>query len=345
MRVALDVTPTTAGTTGVARYAAAMAVELRALGVDVAAFAIGRGPHAPPPGTRRLPVPLRVVQRSWQLTRRPSVEQLVGRIDLAHCLDLQPAPSRAPRVMTAHDLLAITRPDLHSARQVQQQHRQLRAMRTADLVLANSAVTAQDLLEHGVPADRIVVTPLGMTPPAEQVVPRAGRYALAVGELAARKNLLVLVEAFRDARLPDGAELLLVGPQGYQAQDVLARAGGRVRVLGRVDDAELATLYAGATAFCFPSLAEGFGLPVLEAMQAGAPVLVSDLPVLHEVAQDAARYLPAQDVSAWRAALEDLFADEAARTAMSRRGREVAAGRTWKQTAGATLAAYERLLG
>lgn len=345
MRVALDVTPTTAGSTGVARYAAAMERELRALGVDVAAFAIGRGPHPAPAGTRRLRVPLRLVQRSWQLTDRPRVEHLVGRVDVAHCLDLQPAPSRAACVMTAHDLLAVTRPELHSARQVQQQHQQLRAMRNADLVLANSVVTAEALVDSGVPADRVVVTPLGVSPSPAGVVPHPGRYILAVGELASRKNLLLLIEAFRAARLPKDAELLLVGPAGHEADTVLAGTGGRVRALGRVDDLALAGLYAGATAFAFPSLAEGFGLPVLEALEAGAPVLASDLPVLHEVALDAARYLPAHDARAWSAALEQLFADGAARAAMAARGREVAAGRTWKATAAATLAAYERLLG
>jgi glycosyltransferase involved in cell wall biosynthesis len=345
MRVALDLTPAASGSTGVARYALSLHDALRDLGVDVAAFAVGRGRCAVPTGTRRVGVPLRVVQRGWQLTGRPRVEQLVGAVDLAHCLDLVPAPSRAPQVMTAHDLLSLTRPELHSVAQVRQQQAQLVALRRADLVLANSAVTAQALADHGVAADRVVVTPLGATPPRDAVTPRAGRYVLAVGELAVRKNLLLLIDAFRAARLPADVELLLVGPDGHQAQQVLEHTGDRVRALGRVDDAQLAALYAGATVFCFPSLAEGFGLPVLEALVAGTPVLASDLEIIREVAGDAARLLPPQDVAAWTAALEELFADEATRSAMSRRGRAVAAGRTWEATARATHDAYRRLLG
>lgn len=344
MRVALDLTPAASGSTGVARYALSLHRELLGLGVDVAAFAVGRGAHPVPSGTRRVGAPLRAVQRVWALTGRPRVEQLVGPVDLAHCLDLVPAPSRAPVVMTAHDLLALTHPELHSASQVRQQRAQLPALRRADLVLANSAVTAQALVDHGVAPERVVVTPLGASPLPDGVVPRAGRYALAVGELATRKNLLMLIDAFRDAALPEDVELLLVGPEGHEAEQVLARAGGRVRALGRVDDGELTALYAGATVFCFPSLAEGFGLPVLEAMQAGAPVLASDLDIVREVAGDAALRLPPHDPSAWRGALEELFADPDRRDGMRAAGRSVAAGRTWSETARCTLEAYRTLL-
>lgn len=344
MRVALDLTPATTGSTGVSRYARCLYDGLQPLDVEVVPFAVGRGPHPPPPGTHRCRAPLRVVQRSWSLTRRPAVERWVGSVDLMHCLDLVPAPSRAPTVMTAHDLLALTRPELHSPSQVDQQRAQLRALLRADLVLANSEVTGQQLVDHGVRQDRVVVTRLGCAPPPSDVKPYPGRYVLAVGELAARKNLGLLAEAFLAARLPQDVRLLLAGPDGHAAASVRALLGDRVRALGRVDDATLASLYAGATAFCFPSLAEGFGLPVLEAMRAGAPVLASDLPILHEVAGDAARFLSPYDATAWASALEELVADPASVQELREQGRTHAAGMTWDATARATLDAYRSLL-
>jgi glycosyltransferase involved in cell wall biosynthesis len=344
MRVALDVTPAMTGATGVARYTREMHRELSGLDVQVAAFAIGRGPHAAPVGTRHIGVPLRAVQSFWRLTGQPTVERLVGRVDIAHTLDLQPAPSRCPQVMTAHDLLAISHPHLHSPGQVRQQLAQLQGFRAADLVLADSYVTAQALLDNGVAAARLRVAPLGYRPSPEPVTPAPGTYLLAIGELAARKNLLVLIEAFRAARIPEDYELLLVGPTGYGSEEVLAHVGGRVRHLGRVDDAHLASLLAGATLFCFPSLAEGFGLPVLEAMGAGTPVLASDLDVLREVAGPCARYAPPQDVEAWTSAIEELLTDPAMRESMSRTGLEAAHGRTWRATAEATVAAYREVL-
>ena len=344
MRVALDVTAAIAGTTGVSRYARELHRELGVAGVDVAAFAVGRGTYPLPEGARHVAVPLRVVHQSWQRLGLPRAEHLVGPVDLSHCLDLVPAPSKAPRVMTAQDLLAVRHPDLHSARQVQQQMHQLAAMRTADLVLAISEATAEDCVAQGVPAEHVEVTLLGASEPPPGVVPHPGKYLLAVGELTPRKNLTTLISAFRAARLPEEVELLLVGPDGYAAQSVAAQVGGRVQALGRVDDEQLASLYAGAIAFCFPTIAEGFGLPVLEAMQHGTPVLASDLPVLHEVAHDAAHYVAALDVVAWSRALEDIVSDGDRRREMATRGRAVAAGRTWAVTAAATLAAYKAVL-
>jgi glycosyltransferase involved in cell wall biosynthesis len=344
MRIALDVTPITAGSTGVARYARELHVSLVEAGVDVVTYAIGRGPHPAPEGTHHLRVPLRAVQRMWQVVGRPRVEDLVGPVDLVHCLDLLPTPSRAPCVMTAHDLVALELPALHSPRQVETQRRQLAAFGRADLVLADSRATAAALVQRGVPADRVTVVPLGLSDPGPITSHDRGPYLLAVGELAARKNLPVLIEAFRAARLPEQVELLLVGPEGFGAEGTTSLLGGRVRALGRVDDATLAGLYAGATALCFPSLAEGFGLPVLEAMRAGTPVIASDLDVLREVAGDAAVYVAASDVRAWSAALERVVDDQDLRAKLARAGIAASEGRTWAVTAAATVAAYEKVL-
>jgi glycosyltransferase involved in cell wall biosynthesis len=344
MRIALDVTPATTGGTGVARYASELHAALLRKDIDVRAYAIGRGPYPAPAGARRSRLPLRLAHASWQVTGRPRAEDLVGPVDLVHCLDLLPTPSRAPSVMTAHDLLAVEHPELHSARQVQLQRKQLAAFSRADLVIANSETTGRALVRHGIVESKVTVAPLGCSPVEGEPAPEPGNYVLAVGELAARKNLPMLIEAFRAAQLPEAMELRLVGPEGHGATGATDLLGGRVRAMGRVDDARLARLYAGATALCFPSLAEGFGLPVLEAMAAGTPVIASDLEVLREVAGDAALFVPPTDLRGWVAALERVAADEALRRRMQAAGRAAAAGRTWDATAASTVTAYERLL-
>jgi glycosyltransferase involved in cell wall biosynthesis len=247
--------------------------------------------------------------------------------------------------MTAHDLVALEHPDLHSTEQVRMQQRQLIAFARSERVLANSNATARALVRHGISADRVTVTALGLGKPIQPVASRRGPYLLAVGELAARKNLPVLIEAFRAADLPNELELLLVGPEGFGAERITPLLGGRVQALGRVDDATLVGLYEGATALCFPSLAEGFGLPVLEAMRAGTPVIASDLEVFREVAGAAALFVPPTDVRAWVSALERLVADEQLRGQLGAAGRAGAEGRTWAATAAATVAAYEQVLG
>ena len=118
----------------------------------------------------------------------------------------------------------------------------------------------------------------------------------------------------------------------------------RVFTVGPVDDATLSGLYAAATALCFPSLAEGFGLPVLEAMAAGLPVVASDIEVVREVAGDAARLVPPGDVGAWRHALEDVATDPATLQRMAAAGRARAGRFSWDRTAELTVAAYRRVL-
>jgi glycosyltransferase involved in cell wall biosynthesis len=181
--------------------------------------------------------------------------------------------------------------------------------------------------------------PAGIEPP----------YVLAVGNLEPRKNLGVLISAFR--RLPERApevreRLVLVGQQGFRAGSIRAEAAdlvasGRVTFTGYVSDERLVALLAGATAFAFPSLYEGFGLPVVEAMAAGAPTLASDIPVMREVAGDAAVLLPTRDPDAWAEAIAELSRDPARRSELAEHGRRRAAGYSWKHTADAVLRALE----
>jgi alpha-1,3-rhamnosyl/mannosyltransferase len=167
-------------------------------------------------------------------------------------------------------------------------------------------------------------------------------YVLMTGTLEPRKNIVRALEAFAGlpADLRDGFELLLAGPRGWQTDEIdaaLSRFGDRVRRLGHVDDAELPALYAGATAFLYPSLREGFGLPVLEAMAAGTAVVTSGISSLPEVGGDAVRYVDPHDVDSIRDGLAEILDDAERREALAAAGRERARSFTWERTARETL--------
>lgn len=346
MRVGLDVTAVTTGGTGVARYVRQLTAALGREDVQLALLAFGRGRRPAPDGTRQLRIPLRILHAGWGAVAWPSVERLVGPVDLVHAPDLRPPPTRAPVVMTVHDLAAVDLPALHSPRRVAAQRAQLDAARSAAIVFAVSRATADRLVAHGVDGDRIVVTPLGHTPlppPGPRTV--APPFVLAVGEIAPRKNLPLLVRAFRAAALSQDMRLVIAGPHGQDTEAVLAAADDRVVLLGPVDDATLARLYGDATALCFPSRAEGFGLPVLEAMAAGLPVVASDLEVLREVAGPAAVLVDSLDENGWIDALRTVTDDEQLRRRLIADGRRRAAEFTWTATAEATLTGYRKAAG
>ncbi len=168
-------------------------------------------------------------------------------------------------------------------------------------------------------------------------------YVLMTGTLEPRKNVARAVEAF--AGLPEavraGRELLLAGPRGWDMAEIdaaIAHHPEGVRALGHVPEESLPGLYAGADVFLYPSLREGFGLPVLEAMAAGTAVVTSDVSSLPEVGGDAARYVDPRSVESIRATLAELLEDELLRRRVGARGRERAREFSWERTARETLA-------
>lgn len=349
MRVALDVTPVISGSTGVARYTATLEAELRSRDIDVRAFAIGRGRGQLPPGVRRLGIPLRAVQRAWRLGLPPRAEQLVRGADLVHSCDLVPPPTRRPLVVTVHDLAALDRPDLHPVRAYRQARARLESLNDATVVLPNSQATADALARHGVSGSRVMVVRHAPPPCDEKPpMPEERPYLLAVGELAARKDYPTLLRAFATGSAGDH-RLIIVGPVGFRGEETLKLAGeldlaDRLVIAGRVDDGKLASLYAGATALCFPSLAEGFGLPLVEAMRAGIPIVASDIDATREIAGDAAMRFPAGDVSALAEALRTITTDAELRARLATAGKQRAGLFTWERTATGTVAAYRQAL-
>jgi glycosyltransferase involved in cell wall biosynthesis len=219
-----------------------------------------------------------------------------------------------------HDLIPVTHPEYARPGGAEKHARRIETLRReAAFVIANSAATASGLAAHwrGWPAPRVEAAPLGIDTPAPADAARRDRpYFLMVGTIEPRKNHLLLLHIWRQmaqegptATIP---ELLLVGRRGWeneQVVDLLERAPGirpHVRELGAVPERELAALYRGAQALLMPSFAEGFGLPVAEALSVGTPVLASNIPAHREVAGAAARYLSPIDGEGWMSAIREM---------------------------------------
>lgn len=350
LRVAMDLTPVITGSTGVARYARHLSNALTHAGVTLLPYAIGRATYPVPPGVRHIRVPLRLAHRLWATVGWPPIDSVAPRADLVHTLDLVAPPVRRPSVATVHDLDAIERPDLHSPRSVSAQRAQLSSLDRVQIVLANSETTRRALGRHGIDPERVVVGRLGLAPlptvdPA--VFPGVDRYVLCVGSLDVRKGQDILIRAA--GKVPE-LTVVLAGPDGWRAEEIRSaaqRMGDRVRVLGPVDDARLASLYRGAAAVCVPSRAEGFGLVIIEAMSAGVPIVASDLEATREVGGEVVVFVPPDDPDALAAALAAATVPSDGRELGGRAeaGRVRAAAFTWEATAEATIAAYRRALG
>lgn len=226
------------------------------------------------------------------------------------------------------------------------------AARRSARLLCISEATAQALVSHFPRASgRVLVAPLGVTPalstqldPTEAASLPSKGFVLAVGTLEPRKNLPRLVDAYRSLgeSLQRRHPLVVVGALGWETGETLRALqalGERCTMLGHVSDAALAELYRRCALFCYPSLGEGFGLPVLEAMAAGAPVLTSNVSSLPEVGGDAVAYADPRDVRDIARALQSLLEDAPASAELGARGLERAREFTWARFAELTLSA------
>ncbi|QEC46252.1 glycosyltransferase family 4 protein [Baekduia soli] len=257
--------------------------------------------------------------------------------------------TRCPTAVTVHDLVAFERPQwaLGSAGRIERATAGL-AVRRARALPCDSAATRADLVRRFPRvAGRAVAVPLAADAAFARPVARPGHpdleapYLLAVGTLEPRKNLERLIAAWvaLDPAVRGGHLLALVGPRGWDDAPILgaAREAG-ARLLGRVGEDELRALYAGCAGFAYPSLYEGFGLPVLEAMAAGAPVITSTASSLPEVAGDAALLVDPGDTDAIGAAITRLLTEPGLADDLRARGRARAAQFSWERTARETLA-------
>jgi glycosyltransferase involved in cell wall biosynthesis len=253
-----------------------------------------------------------------------------------------------PGVATVHDLAFEEFPGDFAPR-TRVKYRQLarRAVRSAERVIVDAEFTRSDLERRwGIEPDRIHVVPLAAALPAGEQEPPPGPYLLAIGDLRAKKNLGRLVEAYARLRA-EGLEhrLVLAGLDTGEGEAVRRAAGDApVELAGYVSDARLDALLRGADLLVHPSLYEGFGFVVLEAMERGCPVAVSDATCLPETAGDAAELFDARDTSAIARAVAAVLDDPGRRAELVDAGRRHAAGFDWARTASQTLDVYREVL-
>ena len=288
------------------------------------------------------------------------------RYELYHELNSVPLGFPAPVVLTILDLSVRLYPETHPGVRVEIFNRYFyNSLKHVRRIITISGAIKKELVEMlGVPTDRIDVIHLAADehfrpiPPAQvrgylrqQGLPE--RYILYLGTLEPRKNLAFLLRAYADLpfRLRSRFPLVLAGFKGWPGDDSPYRAlereveelglNDRVIFTGFVPEADLPFLYNGAVAFVFPSIYEGFGLPPLEAMQCGVPVIASDVPALAEVIGGAGDLLRVEDQSAWTAGLAKVLEDAEYREELSRRGISRARSFSWDKCARQTIATYE----
>jgi glycosyltransferase involved in cell wall biosynthesis len=294
---------------------------------------------------RRVPYPYGV-RLAWSRIGAPPVERLAGRLDVFHPSDwMQPAQRGGIRAATVCDLVPLYDPAWTTPRT----RRMLRAKledtaRRCDVVFAISGHTAEEVVDRlRIPEARVRVAYPGIDPryrPDGEREQRAGPYILAVGTIEPRKNLGVLLDAFELLRRdrPE-VELVVAGPAGWGDQPDLRRPG--VAAIGYADAERLARLYRGAAALAFPSRFEGFGMPIVEAMASGLPVVASAHPSLDEAAGSAALRCDPDDAAELATALASaLEKPELLRSA----GLEHAARFTWEACGEAVLDGYRSVL-
>lgn len=296
---------------------------------------------------RSMPLAAPWLYETWLRVGWPKVETVTGPVDLVHATGLIPPPSDAPLVATLHDVAWRHRPDHFTRHGVRVFERSLAAIRErATLVLCPSSNTMLDAERAGIDTDRLRLVPWGVeTTTVADVDRRAVReryglpdeFLLFVGTVEPRKNLRRLIEAIEGMhrRLP----LVVAGAPGWGDTGIVEHDW--VRFIGFVDADELPALYASAAVFCYPSEREGFGMPVLEAMSQGAPVVTSIGTSTEEVAGGAAVLVDPFDVDDIRRGIEEALAR---RSELRVYGLRQAARRQWSETARLTVAAYREAL-
>ncbi len=376
MRIAIDLSPALHQKAGLGRYARTLAEHLvtQDTASQYVAFAYGKFQDAGlPPVLRVLPranIPLDA--RPWRMgvwgahALGIGLDRFMPRVDVFHATEhLLPPLNHAKTVFTLHDLIFRLYPEYH----LPLNHWFLRNampyfLSRADAIIAVSECTKQDAVQfYQVPPDKITVIYEGVNPALhpetnlDRVREARRRYAkdspfiLFLGTIEPRKNIPALVDAVRALRSRGSSHrLLIAGRKGWLYQGVFdhVRQTGMqddVDFLDYVPDADLPALFAACNAFVFPSLYEGFGLPPLEAMACGAPVVCSNTSSLPEVVGDAALLVNPQSVSEIVAAVERVTTDETLRTEICCRGMERAARFSWDRAARETRAVYERVHG
>ena len=366
LRVGIDGRAFVSPAAGVRRYVANLATALLALDDGVELVALGG------PGGAAIPSGVGFCEESahpptnagWTLVGLPRAAAR-ARVDLIHApAYTAPFWAGVPVVLTIHDVSYARHPEWYPYRRDWMRRTfYRRSARAAAHIVTDSEFSATEIAAaYRIASDRISVVPLGVTQhfgagdgvvahdlPTEVVPP----FLLHVGDLHERRNLGVIVEALFEARRhfgsAPGLSLVLAGVDRGVGEALCALAeenGARDAVvrLGPVSEPLLRTLYQCATAFVYPSLYEGFGLPLLEAMASGTPVIASRAASIPEVVGDAGVLVDAEDIAGWSDAIVRIANDERLREQLKTKGRHRASTFTWERTARMTLAVYQKIL-
>jgi glycosyltransferase involved in cell wall biosynthesis len=377
LRVAADLTSFLTPRTGVGVFATEIVRQLAGRDdVETTGFAItwrGRGALAelvpPGVGVADRPMPARPLRVLWKRLDHPRVDHWIGRHDVVWGPNFVVPPSRAAQVVTVHDLTPMRFPQLANRATLAYPALIRRALRRGAWIHTPSSFVRDEVLaEFRAEPERVVAIHHGVRPDRPEADPRpavatererisgrrlAGgdRYILTIGTVEPRKDLPTLVRAF-DALAGDDPALRLViaGPDGWGTEALataLGRARHRDRVVrvGWVSNAERWALLRAASAFCFPSVYEGFGLPPLEAMTAGVPVVATRAGAVPEVCRDGAELVPVGDPDGLAQALGRVLTDDAHRDRLIVRGHVVAASYRWSTTTDAIVDLFRKAAG
>ena len=360
MRILVDYRPAVRARTGVGEYMHELVRAHTATFADPVAVFTSSWKDRPPPETavdlraevidRRVPV--RVLNYLWHRREWPPIERLAGGFDIVHAAHPLLIPARhAAQVITIHDLFFMDAPERTTA-EIRRDYPELTPAhaRRADAIVTPSEYTKRRVQTFGVPADRIHVCSLGA--PRWRTLGRgpnlpADGCVLFVGTLEPRKNVGTLLDAYEQVlqHMPAAPELVLAGGASAGGRvwlDRIARAplAGHVRHVGYIRNEEREGWYSRARVLVLPSLDEGFGLPALEAMSAGVPVIVSNRGALPEVTGGAASLIEPDDAAGLAVALARLLTDRDWAMNRAEAGLQRAAAYTWEQTANRLHSAY-----
>ena len=365
MRIVIDYRPALRARTGVGEHIHQITSALARTGSDqITAFSSSWKDRVPAAVAAELPnvrvvdrrVPVGALNLAWHRLRWPPIEALAGgEYDIAHSPHPLLLPSRsAAQVVTIHDLHFLSHPERTSAEIRRDYPALVRAhAHRADRIIVVSRFVAGEVQRLlGVPAERISVCPNGAPEwKGPAAAAEAGGYLLFVGTIEPRKNVGGLLDAYARliARRAEAPRLVIAGRAEHGSADVLARIdqpplAGRVEYRGYVPACDREALFKGAQAFVLPAFDEGFGIPAVEAMSAGVPVVVSNRGALPEVVGDAGIFVEPDDTESLAAALERMIGDPHLRASCARRGLDRARQFTWTQTARDVRRAYEDAL-
>ncbi|MEM7800774.1 MAG: glycosyltransferase family 1 protein [Chloroflexota bacterium] len=380
MRIGIDVTSALTQGGGIGRYTRELvhALALTEFNSSFDIHLFSARTKAPSPVPNPLPNHPQMVHRParlsekwlyrlWYRLKLPlPVQTFTGPIDLYHSPDfvLPPISGETPTLLTIHDLSFIHYPETFTPQLIRFLNRVVpESVGKASHILADSIATQRDLIElWQVPDEKITVLYSGVNetfrPITDKVALKRARekynlgqapYVLTLGTVQPRKNYRMLIEAFAPIAKTHDHNLIIVGGKGWLFEEILNEVKvqgleGRVIFTGFVDDIDLPTIYSAATLFAFPSIYEGFGLPILESMACGVPVINSNASCLPEVAGKATIQLDPTDQNAWTEALEMLLKDPVQRAQMVAEGYIQAQHFSWKKSAQQLLEVYSQLL-